>query len=271
MIKYPKLVLSDIDGTLLNDKKEMTDKTKSVLTDLHRQDVLLGIASGRPIDDILLQEQSWQLRSEFDLIIGLNGAELLDRIHLRRDTFHKLSRKQAYEIIQLMQPYQKNPYVYRGGILRSYIDRKAFVAAQKSGVVVKGKLEALQVEEFGKILYHLNEEIANEVQQYVRIYPVQGVQGYRTQSTVFEFVHAGTSKAEALFCFAKRHQIQLNEVIAFGDMPNDVEMLKASGMGICMKNGSEEAKCAADRITEKTNNDDGLASYLRKNILAVET
>ena len=56
----------------------------------------------------------------------------------------------------------------------------------------------------------------------------------------------------------------MEEVLAFGDTSNDNEMLKASVWGVCLCNGSEDSKAAANAITEKSNNEDGFAWYMKQ-------
>lgn len=63
------------------------------------------------------------------------------------------------------------------------------------------------------------------------------------------------------------NQLPLENVIAFGDTTNDNEMLEISGLGVCMFNGSEDTKKAADDITEKSNNEDGFAYYMERHFL----
>ena len=60
--------------------------------------------------------------------------------------------------------------------------------------------------------------------------------------------------------------IDMKDVLAFGDMSNDNPMLQAAGTGVCLKNGAQDTKDCADYITDYTNNEDGLARYINKYI-----
>ena len=57
--------------------------------------------------------------------------------------------------------------------------------------------------------------------------------------------------------------------MSFGDMSNDNELLRTAGWGVCMKNGSSDAKASANDITEYTNNENGFAQYIASNVLPV--
>ena len=79
MIDNIKLVIADVDFTLVDSKKEIQPLTRRMLNKLHEEGILLGIASGRPLGNHLKgRYQDWKLNSQFDLIIGMNGGEILD-------------------------------------------------------------------------------------------------------------------------------------------------------------------------------------------------
>lgn len=68
MIETMKLLVADIDGTLVNEPREMMPLTRAVLNDLHTRGVLLGIASGRPLGPHLYeQKDEWKVNFNFDM------------------------------------------------------------------------------------------------------------------------------------------------------------------------------------------------------------
>ena len=89
MITKVKMIVADIDGTLVNSKHELTDKTKDVIKELHDRGILFGIASGRAIDGQLeYRAKEWGFDFQFDIIIGMNGSQLFDGINnIRTDQF----------------------------------------------------------------------------------------------------------------------------------------------------------------------------------------
>ena len=64
--------------------------------------------------------------------------------------------------------------------------------------------------------------------------------------------------------------IGMDEIVAFGDMDNDIELLKEAGWGVCLKNGSEATKAVADEITEYSCTEDGMGRYIYQHILKEE-
>ena len=79
-----KLLVVDIDGTLVNEPREMMPITRAVLNDLHNRGILLGIASGRPIGEHLYaQKDGWNLNFDFDFQINFKyfKISLLCKVH----------------------------------------------------------------------------------------------------------------------------------------------------------------------------------------------
>ena len=78
---------------------------------------------------------------------------------------------------------------------------------------------------------------------------------------------AGVDKGNALLWLAQYLGIAPEETMAFGDGNNDITLLEKAGTGVAMKNGIEEVKHAADRITEKTNDEEGAAKFIETYVL----
>ena len=85
---------------------------------------------------------------------------------------------------------------------------------------------------------------------------------FKSQADMFEFVHPGLSKVYGIKYYCSQHGYNISEAAAFGDTTNDIEMLKECGTGVCMCNGTEDARRAADIITKYSNDEDGLAKEL---------
>ena len=105
-----------------------------------------------------------------------------------------------------------------------------------------------------------------KVEAYIEANPRDDFKGFKTQSTMMEFADPHTSKAYSLTKFAQIHHMDMASIMTFGDMTNDIDMLKAAGFGVCMANGSDDTKAVAQDITKYTNNEDGF-DYLRDNMV----
>jgi Cof subfamily protein (haloacid dehalogenase superfamily) len=83
--------------------------------------------------------------------------------------------------------------------------------------------------------------------------------------TLIEVMAPGVSKAAALQRICDRHGISAEDTIAFGDMPNDIEMLAWAGHGVAMGNGHDDTKAVANEIT-LTNDEDGVGVVLEREL-----
>lgn len=265
-----RLVLCDIDSTLTTSDHILTDKTKQVIDTLHQQGIYFGIASGRPLDEIAEKAQIWGFDYDFDILIGMNGSELWDGIQKQEFGYYKLKRDWIKEIIELMSIFESNYFIYKDGYLLSKdIDATMLRSAKSSNKEIKVIHDdcELYAEENAKIMFRVKEEIMPKIEDYLDKHPSKFYKGFKTQATLMEFADRRISKAYALQQFCTMNQLSLDSVASFGDTTNDNEMLKISGLGVCMINGSDDTKAIADVITEKSNDEDGFADYVETYLL----
>ncbi|MFT4106711.1 MAG: Cof-type HAD-IIB family hydrolase [Lacrimispora sp.] len=271
MLKRIKLVICDIDGTLIDDQRVISERTCDVIRQLHGQGIYFGIASGRPIDELKRYAGEWNLDFEFDVIIGSNGAELYDGIQNVKNEYFKLRKEWIKEILELMSPFESNPIIYIDGqILVKKLDdlvEKSKRSSQKPAKVA-ASMEDFYKAENAKIMFRVKEDIMPDIEAYLQDHPSDYYKGTKTQTTMMEFMDKRVSKGYALEQFSQQAGIPLSEIVAFGDMSNDIDLLSKSGWGVCMANGSEDVKAIASDITEYTNNEDGFARYCESKIFS---
>lgn len=269
--KTVRIVICDIDSTLVTSNHILTPTTKKLIEELHDRGVLFGIASGRPLDEIRLRAKKWGFDRQFDILIGMNGSELWDNVHQKEYSFFKLKREWIKEIIDFMEPFQTNYYIYQDGYLLAKEEDETMQHSANSSdkeIVVMQDVSQMYERENAKIMFRVKcAEDMIPVEEFVHKHPNPNYIGFKTQATLMEFADHRISKAYALEKFCEVNAIALEDVIAFGDTTNDNEMIKRSGLGVCMINGSDDTKDIADDITEKSNDEDGFAHYMRKHIL----
>ena len=88
-----------------------------------------------------------------------------------------------------------------------------------------------------------------------------------SSETYLELVKKGVSKGNALAATAQEANVPLAETIAIGDSDNDLSMILQAGLGVAMKNGEAHVKAAADYITERSCEENGVAEVIEKFIL----
>lgn len=270
MDKKYKLVICDIDGTLVTTDHVLTPKTKETIDKLHEQGTLFGVASGRAIDEVALKARLWGFDYEFDILIGMNGSELRDGFTNTDYEYYLLKTEWIKEIMEMMEQFNTNYFIYKNStLLCKTVDDNMLTSAKsckKPVYAAKDDSEFYETEN-AKIMFRMKEELMPIVEAYLEQHPNPNYKGFKTQSTLIEFADIRISKAYALERFCEMRNISLDEIVAFGDTSNDNEMLKASGLGVCLCNGSDDTKTIADVLTYKSNDDDGFADFVEKHLL----
>ena len=109
------VIVMDMDGTLLNDNKEVSEYTKNVLRRQKEKGMKIGIASGRPILGVRRTVENLGLSDIIQFMVASNGAELYDVSDGEERGFFKLDVNTIFEIIDTYKHFDLNPYVYQGG------------------------------------------------------------------------------------------------------------------------------------------------------------
>ena len=270
MITDVRLVICDIDGTLVKNNRELTLRTKNVIQRLRKHGILFGIASGRPLDELDKKAGLWGFDEPFDVLIGMNGSELWDEVHQHRYDYFKMKKEWLKEVITLMEPFESNCFIYKDGYLLSEkMNEQIIHSAKSSGkeVIVADDISQMYETDNAKIMFRVKEEDMAGIEAYVNQHPSPYYKGFKTQSMLLEFANIHVSKAYALEEYCKMNYFGLENVVSFGDTSNDNDMLKCSGLGVCMCNGSNDTLAIADDITEFSNEEDGFARYMEEHFL----
>lgn len=272
MTNHVKLVVADIDGTLVDDvNHEMMPVTKKALHILQDHGVYLGIASGRSVDQTMKNRiKNWGFEKPFELLIGLNGGEIYDEVHHTKTEFYKLKKEYVKEIIEMMAPFNLNPFIYRDDyMLASRMDKDMEASSKRNsqGVHIAKDISELYETDISKIMFRMPAELMPKAEERVASFGEKPYRAFKTQTTMLEFMDKRINKGNALRKFCEDNDIALDDVIAFGDMTNDNELLETAGWGVCLCNGNEETKAISNDITIYDNNHDGLGYYLMEKVI----
>ncbi len=263
-----RLVVLDIDGTILTSKQELSSRVRSVIKAIRQQGIYVTLATGRRPTAAL----PWAKALDIDIpIIAHNGGVILHP-HDGRVLFSKgieltLAKKLQQELVQARIPH----LVYRGedagniGMLaRDFLQTKAqFLADIDDQVFVADTVEFGQaVVKFAVLdtLTHIQPRLARWFQVY----------GDGAALTVYssplylgvDFVASQCSKASGVSVVLKELELDFSQVVAIGDDVNDRELIMQAGFGVAMLNASETVKKEADYVTTETNDEDGVAQVL---------
>ena len=269
MIDKITAVIADVDGTINVKSSPLMPRTLAAINRLHEEGILFGTASGRPLDHRSLDKaHEWGLNFEFDLAIGMNGGDLWDKDHEGIEHIMLLSKDYIQEICELMWPLDCNVIVYENAYDHVLVKRKD---RQLESSVIRNRSiwelstpEVMAQKDTGKIecQYEPTPELDAQIMAVVNAHQSPYWSSVRTFPGTVEFMTPGLDKGVALRRYAARNNIPLSEIMTFGDMDNDIALIRDAGWGVCMANGCDEAKAVAKAVTEYGVLEDGMGRYL---------
>ena len=258
-----KLIAIDMDGTLLNSKKELLDETKQYFKNFHNKntETLLVLCTGRPETGIRPYLKDLGYLEENHYIISQNGANIYESQTGKRlmDAFVDSAAIQKW--IELGKKHGIS--VMGAGVDYYYsFDEDPTEWMEFDVKLVSGKLKRIPTKEslntdFYKILLMGDEEQLNEFETFIPQEWRDEFYVVRSQKYLVEVLTKGVNKAFGLEKLAQKLNIQPSEIAAVGDAANDIEMLEYAGLAIAMGNASEEVKAIADIVTD-TNENNGV-------------
>lgn len=268
MNKY-KLISADIDGTITKSDHTTSFRNIQTIEKLRSLGYLFGLASGRPVEDIINKYKEWNMTKQFDFLIGWNGCQLYDDSTKSFYNYNYLSSQDIKEIIEFMSEFDCTINMYSPGIyLSSKETDRAWYSAfkNKRKFVVEENVENYYKESNGGIMFRTTLEQMPIIENKIKEQLInKNYVGFKTQADLMEFAHKECNKGYALQKYCELHNIPLDECMAFGDTTNDNEMLKIC-YGVCLKNGSTDTKSCAKIITDIECDNDGFSDFIEKHI-----
>lgn len=268
-MKYKLLVL-DIDDTLLTTDKRITDRVMNALTAAQDAGVTLAIASGRlPIgvrpfvEALHIPERGgYYLAFNGGLILDANGtivhADILDRKYL--DAIYKALR--PYDVTVLVHTHDK---IFTDNNQNSYAYTEPEALHQPLHLV--DDLLTYVDWDLHKILIAGEPELLHEVEPVLKAQFGGELDVFLSAPWFLDIMPKGVNKGVGIRCIAEKLDIPIGAIIACGDSYNDLSMIKAAGLGVAMQNAEPGLKAAADYVTEHDCDHDGIAEVVEKFIL----
>ena len=265
-MKY-KLIAMDLDGTLNNDQKVITEKTKAALMAAQKAGIRLALASARPSPGLFKERDILKLQEHQGILMSYNGGRIVDA--QTENVLFETSMDIA-ETKQVLRQLEKFP------VTPILDDGVQFYVTDKNGYKVdyECKNNNMVCQEVGnladflnfapvKILMSVQPEELPQVQRTIAELLPDSLTVVQTAAFYLEVIPKVINKGQGIRDICSVLGIDPSEVISFGDAANDIPMLRAAGMGVAMGNAAEAVKAAADMVT-LSNNDDGIAAALEK-------
>ena len=267
-MKTRKMIVMDLDGTLLNEEGIVTQKTKEYLGKLKKEGYVIAIATGRILKSALIATDG----AEFaNYIVADAGAAVYK---MQADNWEEvdadlISRKIAEEIISEFDDEKfrhidlcskdyinmyATKYFSEGRVVRIYDDKDTILRnIHKITHISAGFWKNDFVKEYQKIFTKKYPELDIKIMQD----SFDDVQW-------LELFNKGVEKYSGINKVAQMENIKNENIIAFGDGLNDIDMIEKCGIGVAMKNALIDVKEKANFITDKTNLEDGIIDFLQK-------
>ena len=262
-----KLIAIDLDGTTLNQDSMITSKTKETLKKAINAGHHVSIATGRPFR---MSHQFYQQLELTTPMVNFNGALVhIPNQHWDGERETLINREIAFEI--LSQKKQLNlDFIAAENRDTFFIDsfdffdEKIFASSrprEKNLLSPKNLTTnptSLLVRTDKRFAEAVSAELTRQFGSYV------DVRTWGGPTAILEIVSKGIQKAKGVQEIANYLSIDQQDVIAFGDEHNDLELLDYAGWGVAMANGTDQLKGIANDVTPLSNQEDGLAVYLEK-------
>lgn len=263
-----KILFTDLDGTLLNNQSMVSENTKAFLDDFIQAGHKLVLSSGRPLLSILEVREQAGLNYPGVLISANNGTLIYDcdrktpilekRLPL---SYVSYLQKQAQDFHLHIQTYTDDAIVTAEEdeeirFYRRRIHLPLLLAQDYASVLSKEPLKMLAI--------HLSDhDRLTAFCDAVSDWAADKIQMIFSNDFYLELFHKDAGKGNAVRFLCDYFRVPLSDTFAAGDADNDISMIQAAGCGIAMANAAPEVKKAADAVTAKDNDNDGLAEFLR--------
>jgi len=265
----PLLIATDVDGTLLDEAEEITPRTRAAVLAAIDAGTQFVLATGRPPRWIRPVVEALGFAP---MAVCANGAVVYDAATDRILSARTLSVDLLAELAEVA-----TRVIPGAGLAVERVGRSAHDAATPQFLSSPGyehawlnpdntEVSLADVLSAPAVKLLIRKAGARSSDMADALAPHIGIEGdltYSTNNGLIEVVPLGVSKATGIEEVARPLGITADDVVAFGDMPNDIPMLSWAGLGVAMGNAHPEAKAAANEVTT-SNADDGLARVLER-------
>ena len=245
-----KMVVTDLDGTLLKNDKSISEQTKAVITKLRRNNILFVIATARPIRAVkktlpFIQYDAAVFHNGAVVLVGdtpIEGFGILNPLTIIQAVLKETPRiRIAMEAEDVLYSNFNAEEFWPGVEYRKTMDFRETEGLTADKIIV----EAHSMEEMKLLEKYVPDDL------YLQL----------SENLVAMILNRKATKMNGVRRLAEFYGILPEQIIAFGDDYNDIDMLEACGIGVAVGNALPEVKLVADYICD-SNEQDGVAGWL---------
>ena len=282
----PRLLLADVDGTLVTKEKVLTDRAKDAVRKMRAAGIEFAITSGRPPRGMQMLIEPLAITTP---IAAFNGG-LFVKPDLSIIEERVLGKEVVEPVIKIIEEHQLGVWIYRKNDWfvherhGSHVDREEWTVKFPPTVVSSYEEKMDEVAKIVGVSDDLDAVARCEKAVRDAFGPQVGTQqshsnrdghdhatvaAARSQPYYLDVTHPEANKGGVVLTLARMLQLKAEEIATIGDMPNDVPMFEKGGLSIAMGQASDEVKHAANEVTTSSE-DEGFANAVEKFILAAQ-
>ena len=270
-----KLIVSDVDGTLLTSDRRLSDENIAGIKKAKEQNIKFTISTGRVVSMLDYYIKTLEITTP---AIAFNGAVAWDPVSKETIYDIPMDKEELYELLDLCKYYELDYGVMTMGV--NYFSPNSFRIKRYQGYNEFAKSHGMSIMEVdvfdekhscidGVKVYKLliTEKDSKKIKVMVDHLQSMKTTGYTfSEPTLLDISEKSADKGFGVKRLAQYYGLKPEEVCAIGDYDNDISMLSYAGFSVAMGNAQPNVKEHAFYVTE-TNDDNGLAQVLNKYIL----
>ena len=264
-----RLLLADVDGTLVTQEKVLTDQAIEAVRKLKAAEITFAITSGRPPRGMSMLIDPLDVRTP---IAAFNGGVIVDRA-MKVLEQQCVPSDLVVPIADLMHSFKLEVWIYSGSdwyvpdLKGAHVDREAWTV--KFEPILMNGLDG-HTENVAKMVGVSDDHDAvTAASASAHSQFGDHVSAAASQPYYLDVTHPDANKGWVSGYLAKTFGISTDEIATIGDMPNDMLMFAKSGLSIAMGNASSEVQAAATHVTA-SNEDEGFAKAVEQFILGAD-
>lgn len=267
-----KMIVLDLDDTLLRDDHTISPRTKEALMEAQARGVKVVLASGRPTFAMRAIAKELRLEEYGSFILSYNGAKIINCATDEELFSSTLSAEIVHSLYDISKTENVGIHSYIGDDIvteanNPYTDIEAEITGMPL-IEVPSFKEAITAPVVKVLMVETPEYLA-EVEKKLQKELEGKLSVMRSKPFFLEFTEAGVTKGTSLNQLIQTLGITREEVIAMGDSYNDLAMIEFAGLGVAMGNAPDDIKEIANYVTD-TNMNDGVAKVVEKFVLHTE-
>ena len=256
--KNIKLIATDLDGTLLNSNSKISSYNKKIFKQLMNEGIEIILSTGRAFNGMqryknMIDNDNYSIVFNGSIIADTNGNFIYNKV-IDADTSKAIASLHSKYNVYL-HVYSGNKYIVSEPDF--YYNR--YIKRENITDTIVG-LENIDNFEFSKMVFISNKEELLKLQ--AEIMSNFNVHTSFSHPNFLEVLAKGINKGSALKWLCDKKGIKREEIIAFGDNYNDIEMIEFAGVGVAPSNAEEDVKKAADYVC-LSNDEDGVGKFIK--------